>query len=37
MLESEPLRREIIGTARKTLRYLIGENSVEKETIKRLD
>ena len=30
----EPLRREIIGAARKTLRYLIGENSVEKKQLK---
>ena len=31
--EKEPLRREIIGTARKTLRYLIGENTVEKKQL----
>ena len=30
----EPLRREIIGAARKTLRYLIGEKSVEKEQLR---
>ena len=31
--KSEPLRREIISTARKALRYLIGEYSVEKEQL----
>tara|TARA_R110000787_G_scaffold59922_13_gene135927 strand:- start:27107 stop:29521 length:2415 start_codon:yes stop_codon:yes gene_type:complete len=31
--EKEPLRRDIIGTARKTLRYLIGENTVEKKQL----
>ncbi len=31
--EKEPLRRKIIGTARKTLRYLIGENTVEKKQL----
>jgi len=31
--EKEPLRREIIGTARKTLRYLIGEETVEKKQL----
>jgi pyruvate/2-oxoglutarate/acetoin dehydrogenase E1 component/TPP-dependent pyruvate/acetoin dehydrogenase alpha subunit len=31
--ETEPLRREIIGTARKTLRYLIGEHTVEKKQL----
>ena len=31
--EKEPLRREIIGAARKSLRYLIGENTVEKKQL----
>jgi len=31
--ENIPLRGEIIGTARKTLRYLIGENTLEKKQL----
>ncbi len=31
--KKEPLRREIIGAARKALRYLIGENTVEKKQL----
>ncbi|MBV1922696.1 MAG: transketolase [Flavobacteriaceae bacterium] len=31
--ETEPLRRDIVGTARKALRYLIGEDSVEKKQL----
>lgn len=31
--EKEPLRREIIGATRKSLRYLIGENTVEKKQL----
>ena len=31
--ENIPLRGEIIGAARKTLRYLIGENTVEKKQL----
>lgn len=31
--KKEPIRREIIGAARKSLRYLIGENTVEKKQL----
>ena len=31
--EKEPLRKEIIGTARKALRYVVTENSVEKKQL----
>ena len=31
--EKEPFRRDIIGAARKSLRYLIGENTVEKKQL----